>query len=209
MPRKRTIPRVCEQCGDDFLAYTDQVNRGDGRFCSRTCTRRPRTAPVAQEDGAAGIPLRARDGSVRAYVIVDAADAERANRWRWSLNNTGYAIRGQSIDGILQKFLLHREILGLTPGDGWEVDHIDHDRLNCRRANMRTVLKAENAQNASAKSTSTSQHRGVSWNTGKQRWVAQVGANGKTIHLGYFATETEAAEAAWRGRRRFLPFSVD
>jgi hypothetical protein len=37
MPNKRTIPRACEQCRVEFLAPHYEINRGNGRFCSRRC----------------------------------------------------------------------------------------------------------------------------------------------------------------------------
>lgn len=37
MPPKATIPRVCKQCGSDFMARADQVSRGHGLYCSLTC----------------------------------------------------------------------------------------------------------------------------------------------------------------------------
>jgi hypothetical protein len=37
MPAKRTMPRVCERCGADFLVRPDQVRKGWGRFCKRNC----------------------------------------------------------------------------------------------------------------------------------------------------------------------------
>jgi hypothetical protein len=37
MPNKRTIPRICERCGADFLTVPYEVRIGKGRFCSRDC----------------------------------------------------------------------------------------------------------------------------------------------------------------------------
>jgi hypothetical protein len=47
MPNKRTIPRVCKQCGKDFLAAPAHVKAGNGRFCSRACFALSHTALVA------------------------------------------------------------------------------------------------------------------------------------------------------------------
>ena len=37
MPQKRTIPRVCRQCNEDFLAKPDAVKNGGALFCSKAC----------------------------------------------------------------------------------------------------------------------------------------------------------------------------
>lgn len=153
-------------------------------------------------DGSVRIPLRARDGSVRAYAIVDAADAEFANQWRWCLND-GYAVcRTHSAR-------LHRVLLGLTHGDGLEGDHINRDRLDNRRANLRVLTKAGNCQNKSSYTGAASPFRGVHWHKTSGKWLANVRANGKVHHLGLFATQEEAAEVAREGRRRLLPHAID
>lgn len=39
MPRQSTrVQRVCEQCGKPMLVYPSRLRRGEGRFCSRSCT---------------------------------------------------------------------------------------------------------------------------------------------------------------------------
>lgn len=96
------------------------------------------------------IPLRARDGAVRAYAIVDAGDADWVNQWRWCLNN-GYvgrrATRQESGSGPRRLIYLHRALGGLMHGDEVEVDHFDLDHLNNRRKNLRIVTHAQNGQN--------------------------------------------------------------
>ena len=155
------------------------------------------------------IPLRARDRkTVRAYVIIDAADAAWVNQWRWCLIGQ-YAGRRATIDGRSRYFLLHRELLGLTFGDSMEGDHIDRDKLNCRRSNLRSVTKRGNRQNVASRKGASSQYRGVSWDKAAGKWVAGIGIDGKRKYLGYFDDEDEAAEVARAARARFLPFALD
>lgn len=156
------------------------------------------TAP----DGAVLIPLRRRDGTVVAHAIVDAADAEWVNQWRWHLSEKGYATRGSGIR-------LHRALLGLVTGDEIEGDHIDRNRLDCRRSNLRSLPKGKNQQNRSPREGLTSRHRGVSWSKAASKWMAKVKVGGRTVHLGVFASEEEAAAAARDGRSRLLPFAID
>jgi hypothetical protein len=159
----------------------------------------------------ARIPLRAKDGSIRAYAIVDAADAEWASRWAWHLNNNGYAARHEwdGTSATDRTVLLHRELLGLVYGDHRHGDHIDRDRLNCRRANLRSLPHAGSMQNKSSYRGARSAYRGVTWSKHARKWTAQVSVRGKHINLGYFDTEQQAAEAARAGRARLLPYAVD
>lgn len=163
------------------------------------------TAP----DGAVLIPLRARDGSVKAYTIVDAADADWVNQWHWGLTNNGYAQRGTLIGGVRRSHRLHRELLGLVKGDGLEVDHINRDRLDNRRSNLRVVTRRENAQNMSSQRKSTSPHRGVWWGKHVNKWIAQIKVGGRARHLGCFDDEMEAARVAKEARLAAFPYALD
>lgn len=163
-------------------------------------------------EGAVRIPLRAKDGSVRAYTIVDDADAEWVNRWRWYLTTSGYAcrtIKQAPGDRRTRALLLHRALSGLTHNDPTNVDHINRIRLDNRRANIRLLPKGCNQQNQPANSMSSSKHRGVSWRPDMNKWVAQLKIGPRTLYLGSFDIETDAAEAALAARRLHLPYAVD
>jgi hypothetical protein len=49
MPQKRTIPRICEQCGQGFLAPAQQVKRGGARFCGSSCSKKHQALPYMSE----------------------------------------------------------------------------------------------------------------------------------------------------------------
>lgn len=150
----------------------------------------------------AQIPLRARDGSVRAYVIVDDEDLDTLNQWRWSLQAGRYAGRKYRKDGKTFAVYMHRAIAGLEYGDRREVDHISGNCLDNRRANLRIVEHRENSQNLSPAGyrTGSSSYRGVCWEARRQKWSATVTLDGRGHFVGYFDDELEAARAArdWR-----------
>lgn len=209
MPNKRsTVPRECETCAAPFNARADHVKIGGGRFCSVPCIRRaPLPTGEALSDGAVRIPLRSADGATVAHTIVDAVDADWVNRWRWQLNG-GYAARTTSEGGPKRQLRLHRLLLGLTEGDGREGDHIDRDRLNNRRSNLRVLLVGRNSQNQPGR-PGTSVHRGVSWRARARCWVAYVVVRGKQHYLGQFNSEEEAAAAARAGRAQLMTAATD
>jgi hypothetical protein len=151
------------------------------------------------------IPLIGKRGDVRGYAIVDANDAPWVSQWTWRLHSEGYACRSEGSHDNKRWFFLHRVLLGLTQGDGLEGDHIDRDRLNCRRSNLRIVSKSGNRQNTSSRRGSSSRFRGVHWHKAIGRWGATV----RHRHLGWFALEEEAARAAQAARVEVLPYAVD
>lgn len=103
---------------------------------------------------------------------------------------------------------MHRDLLGLTKGDP-EVDHINHDRLDNRRSNLRVVTRSQNAQNGSAhKDSMYSKHRGVTYCIRHRHWIASAMCEGKKYRA-TFKTEQEAADAAARYREQHMPYSEE
>jgi hypothetical protein len=160
------------------------------------------------------IPLYGRDGSVRGRVLVDEDDWLHFVRFRWSLNDNGYAVSTASRPNPIGPVprvthYLHRLVAGLKHGDGHEVDHINRDRLDCRRANLRSVTAGQNRQNLTPRKRSTSGYRGVSWHKGAGKWLAEAKVAGKHYYLGLFADEVEAGAAAAACRARHMPYSEE
>jgi hypothetical protein len=107
-------------------------------------------------------------------------------------------------------FYLHRELMGLTHGNTLTVDHLNLDKLDNRRANLRVIPQSGQPQNRPQVNNGwTSRYRGVSWHALTGQWRARVGIGGKEHHLGTFSSEEEAAEVARAARLRLMPFATD
>lgn len=151
------------------------------------------------------IPLKGLRGEVRAVAKVDAADAHLAS-FNWHLTSRGYAARTDRTSGPKRTIWMHRVVARV--GDRRvQVDHINRDKLDNRRANLRIATNAENGQNRDAYEGGTSRFRGVSWKPSKNRWVAHAWIDGRTVHVGYFTDEVEAARAVDRYRLEHMPFA--
>lgn len=83
---------------------------------------------------------------------------------------------------------------GEDPGE-YQVEHIDTNRCNNKATNLRLATQLQNSKNSSKKTGTTSQYKGVSFYTRKNKWVSQIRNNGKAMHLGYFNTELDAHKA--------------
>lgn len=136
------------------------------------------------------IPLRSRTGAVVARATIDVGDVEMVVDRRWHLSNKGYAVG--KCNGRNQT--LHRLIMGLDFGDPRQVDHINGDKLDNRRLNLRIATPAENARNRHAV-TGRIPFRGVSREVRLRRFRAQCWIGGTPHHIGYFNTAQEAAAA--------------
>lgn len=104
----------------------------------------------------------------------------------------GYAVRKESRhDG--PKWLRMHRLIAEAP-DGVEVDHINRDRLDNRRSNLRLTDRAGNARNRSRNMKSTSGFKGIRrYGRKSSRWVAEIRFERHTHFLGIYATAEEAA----------------
>ena len=79
---------------------------------------------------------------------------------------------------------------------GWpEVDHRDHNGLNCQMSNLREVTRPLNSANRRPGPGHTSRYKGVSWTPRSRPWKAEIRTDGKAIYLGLFMSEEAAARA--------------
>ena len=131
-------------------------------------------------------------------AIVDEIDADLA-RLLWCCNSDGYAVRATPGDNG-KLIWMHRVILArilrreLRPGE--YVDHINGDKTDNRRENLRLATSSQNCANRGKREgTYSSEYKGVYWHKPTKNWRARIMVDGKPIHLGYFIDEMDAASA--------------
>lgn len=122
-------------------------------------------------------------------ILFDAEDFDLLTQYTWHISSSGYAHNRKL------KIWAHRLIM--NPPKSLFIDHIDHNKLNNRKSNLRIVTREENNQNNKAK--------GYSWDKGNNRWRAQIGLNGKTKLLGLYKTESEARQAYLEAKKIYHP----
>lgn len=132
-------------------------------------------------------------------AIVDAADYDWLSRWKWKRHRNGYVCR--SSPGGKRLILMHRQIMDAPRGI--EVDHHNGNRLDNRRANLRTATHAQNGHNKPKQSNNTSGFKGVSWDGGRNQWRASIKADGRHRTLGRF-DRIEDAVACYQQAEREL-----
>jgi hypothetical protein len=144
---------------------------------------------------------------VVAHALVDSDDFDLVSEHRWHLKK-GYVTTWIVVDDKQKNLSMHRLVLGLNAGDNRQGDHINRNRLDNRRDNLRIVNNhAEQNQNRGSHKGSTSRHRGVCWNAKRRKWEVYVCVNGKRKNLGRYDDEAEAGRVAIEYRRQVMPLA--
>lgn len=125
-----------------------------------------------------------------AVMLISKSDITHCLNYKWYLSKTGYPVTYTSVDQT-EKFgtgiKIHRFLEPLVPKD-MVVDHINRDRLDNRRTNLRICTIAENGYNK----TRTKKYKGV--RQVKSGWIASITKNGTKHEIKNIPTEKQAAE---------------
>ena len=81
------------------------------------------------------------------------------------------------------------------------VDHIDRDKINNRKNNLRICRQYENSINRSIQSNNTSGIVGVNWDSRVKKWRAYIGYDKQSVELGHFNNIEDAIEARFKAER--------
>lgn len=155
----------------------------------------------------------------KGYVaLVDDEDFTRVSQYKWCTSEyrrkdgsvlNVYAVRSR----YPQKgnIGLHRFILGITDSKT-QVDHEDHNGLNCQKYNLRPASvnqNQHNMRNSDFRKSKTSQFKGVYYaSMGRRRWMARITHNSTMQYIGRFSDELQAAKAYdTRARELFGEFA--
>ena len=121
------------------------------------------------------------------FFTIDRKDHALISKYRWWNNGHGYYVT--SVAG--KKLSLHD--LLLPPQPGAFRDHINRDKSDNRRVNLRYASAAENQRNRGLQRNNTSGFIGVSWHRSFGKCRALIECGGKSINLGQYNAPEEAA----------------
>lgn len=119
-------------------------------------------------------------------VLVDDEDYQLLSEFSW------YAVKGYAVNRNLK--FMHRFIMRYP--HGYQVDHINGNKLDNRKENLRLCSNRENCRNQGKNGVNkSSKFKGVSFSKERRKWVTAIRVDGKRRFLGKFKTEIEAAKA--------------
>ena len=131
------------------------------------------------------------------HCVLDIEDEKTWDKFPWQYNKTTQEFmfqRGSALLGFT-RYKLSRFLLGVNNPDEC-VDHINGDRFDNRKCNLRICTKAENNRNkVKTQNKTTSKYKGVYWERSCNRWRVQMEKNGRRYNVGVFKDEVEAAKA--------------
>ena len=187
--------KKCKVCGREY-----DSNKTGYEMCpkhyqqfkkyGKTLDSNPRTKndpnEIIEYDDYAEVVLYNSECEECARTLIDLEDVNKVKQYKWSIMNKYVICQSK-------KMRLHRLIMDCP--DDMIVDHINHDRFDNRKSNLRVCTRHQNNMNKSKQYNNTSGITGVYLYKPNNKWTAKIQINSRSINLGYFNTKEEAIEA--------------
>ena len=123
-----------------------------------------------------------------ARVIIDTEDADKCRSFVWHLNTEGYAQTNIN----KRTASMHRLLMGLIDGR-IQIDHINRNKLDNRKANLRQCTKRQNVLNTGLTSRNTTGYKGINFRKDIKKWCVHIRIPGGYKYKGGFNSPEEAA----------------
>jgi hypothetical protein len=170
---------------DEAIMYKEQLSREIEKEKARELDNHYTSEIERNKDGVAVIKRKDFE------ILIDDDLWYEYSCKSWALSD-GYAKTNSENTTVF----MHRLIMGITETNvNMIVDHINRNRLDNRRANLRIVSTLVNAHNKTKRINTSSKYIGVSKNIRKRKWEVSIRHNNKKYHIGMFLDEIEAAKA--------------
>lgn len=133
-------------------------------------------------------------------IYIDTEDFEKCKKYTWCVSKTGYAVA--NIKGKVTK--MHRYILD-ERNPKKIIDHINRNKLDNRKENLRYCTQKENSRNTSKSKNNRTGFIGISFTCGKgKKYRVRIMVDGKEINLGRYNDIDEAIKARKEGELKYF-----
>lgn len=122
--------------------------------------------------------------------LFDSEDLNKVAKYTWRVDPTRGYVRAYNEKGVNMN--LHRFVMGATRMKSKVVDHINHNKVDCRKENLRIVSQRHNTHNLSLRKNNKCGYPGITFI--KNKYIAIITAGSKKIYLGAFDTVEKAIE---------------
>lgn len=130
------------------------------------------------------------------FALVDDEDYAKISKFKWYLHSGGYAATSGigKVDGKVRRYIyMHRIVNQTFPG--MDTDHINGNKLDNRKENLRSCNRSGNAKNVQLRKNSLSGFKGVHWHKGANKWRSQIQKDKIKFHIGFYEEIKDAARA--------------
>ena len=137
------------------------------------------------------IKLTGKRGGV---AVVSEIDYKIVSKYAWYQNKEGYTLTSiNTVPILMHQFIIRQYIFDIPKNT--IVDHINKNRLDNRRDNLRlSVIRLNNQNKRLHKNKKSSTYKGVFYNKKQKKYHTIIGIDYENIYLGRYNTENEAAE---------------
>lgn len=186
----------CKICGNVVSVRGENLVSGNTKGCG--CDMYKKTAAGIRKHN-----LYVYDDSMKCYIgklsnsdnifLVDIDDYDKVSEYCWYETCYGYAATriNKSKQVLLHRFIVY----GADSNDELTVDHINRNRLDCRKSNLRECPMHKNSFNKGLSVRNKTGITGVAKCKDSDKWRAYIGYDYHCISLGYYDTKDEAVAA--------------
>lgn len=182
---------ICD-CGNKCVISGPSLRTGNTKSCG--CYQKEMTSKASKKKNI-------YDFGHSDYVIgyatnggmfkVDREDYSVIRDYCWCINPNGYLVAWDS----QTKKLIYLHRLLTKPAPGLVVDHINGDRTDNRRINLRMCSQQNNSRNRNLSSNSSTGVCGIRYYPEMDLWGAYIFVDGKQIYLGSYQNKEDAVNA--------------
>ena len=117
------------------------------------------------------------------YALVDDEDFDYLNQWRWC-DSHGYAMRSQYLgggrkNGKSKSIFMHRVVMKVEDKNTKDIDHINRNRADNRKSNLRFCTPSQNLANSKLRTTNKSGYSGIRFSNRYHKFEVRIKKEGK------------------------------
>lgn len=194
-------------CGKEFTVLPYTLNTRKQFMCKECCVKR--NIDIGKWAHGKRVNDYKIEGDVvriNQNILIDLDDLDKIKSFDryWGINMGGYAYCTKDN----QQIFMHRIIVGLPikldRQDGRVADHINGNKLDNRKCNLRILSSKQNPINCATYSTNTSGVKGLSWDEKLRKWRVSIQVNKQNIYLGIYKDKEEAIKVRKEAEEKYF-----
>ena len=122
----------------------------------------------------------------------------------WYMDDYGYLTHAYTINGRTYYEKFHKILMRVESKSKYCVDHINRNKNDNRKSNLRICRHKENDRNNNLYKNNKSGYIGVSYDERRNKWVSRICVDRKSIILGYYSEKDDAIKSRLRGEIKYF-----